>query len=189
VKIVLKFVLATAIAAGLAAWSVSAALNRPGRSIRNGPWTTSLTVGSAGAGLYERARIAAHGLWALDSSEVIYYTAMTDSQGRPLEHGATYRIEGSDPDTRWWSITAYNNDHFIPNPLDRYSYSKTTVTRRADGGWVITLARERAEPNWLPAGEEPGTLVLTLRCYNPGTKLAADPAGIALPTITREDAP
>jgi hypothetical protein len=187
-KIILKFIVAIVIAAGLAGWSVYQTLNRPGSMIHNGPWSTNLNTGSADAGLHHRARIATRGLWALDSSEVIYYFADTDSAGRPLSHAASYRIEGTDPDTRWWSIAVYNDDHFIPNDENRYSFSQTTVRREPDGSWVISLSREPRKPNWLPSGEQPGYLVLTLRCYNPGPSLAADPGSVALPRIVRENA-
>jgi hypothetical protein len=185
-KTLLKFAIAIAIAVALAAWSVSATLDRDTGAVRNGPWTTHPTTGSVEAGLHHRARVAAHGLWALDSSEVIYYTAYTDSQGNPLHHDATYRIEGTDPDTRWWNITVYKDDHFIPNDLDRYSFSKTTVQREPDGGWIIRLSPELEQPNWLPSGDRPGMLALTLRCYNPGPTLAAAPGTVTLPRIIRE---
>lgn len=186
-KSALKFALATAIAVGLAAWSISSVLNRPGTEIRNGPWTTNPTTGSARAGLYHRARVAAHGLWALDSSEVIYFTAYTDSKGNLLRHDASYRIEGSDPDTRWWSVSAYRDDHFIPNDLDRYSISRTTVQREPGGGWVIRLSPEPREPNWLPSGDRPGAMALTLRCYNPGPSLRSGPGTVPLPRIVLEN--
>jgi hypothetical protein len=187
-RTLLSFVLATAIAVVLATWSVGAALERSAPAIRNGPWTTDLKTGSAEADLYHRARIATHGLWALPASEVVYFTATTDSAGVPLSPDARYRIEGTDPDTRWWSIAAYSNDHFIPNDLERYSFSQTTVQRERDRSWVIRLSPEPLEPNWLPSGDQPGTLVLTLRCYNPGATIAADPGGVPLPEILREDA-
>jgi hypothetical protein len=185
-KTLVKFAIATAIAVALAAWSVNAVLNRPGSAVRNGPWTTYPTTGSAQAGLYHRARVAAHGLWALDTSEVIYYAAYTDSEGHSLRYDASYLIEGSDPDTRWWSITAYKDDHFIPNDLDRYSFSQTTVQRETAGGWVIRLSPEPRGPNWLPSGDRPGSMTLTLRCYNPGPKLRANPGTVALPRIVLE---
>jgi hypothetical protein len=188
-KTLLKFVLAIAIAAALAAWSVYQVLDTGGSTIQNEAWHTNLDVGSADAGLHLRARIAAHGLWALDSSEVIYFTTTTDSAGWPLRHGASYRIEGTDPDTRWWSIAVYNDDHFIPNELDRYSFSKTSIRRNRDDSWVISLSRDPREPNWLPMGDQPGSLALTLRCYNPGPSLAADPGTVPLPRIVQEDGP
>ena len=157
-----------------------------GESLRNGPWQTSLSTGSGEAGMYRRAVVAKHGIWALASTEVIYYNAETDSDGVPLRNDATYRIEGKDIDTRWWSITAYVNDHFVPNPDDRYSYSRTTVRRESDGSWVITAAPTSQDRNWLPTGNQSGLLVLALRCYNPGEKMLANPVGIALPKIVRE---
>ena len=111
-------------------------------------------MGSEQAGLYLRARIASYGLWAMRSSEAVYFSTAMDSAGSRLRHDCTYRIEGTDPDTRWWSLTVYNDDHFIPNPLNRYSLSKTTVKREADGSWAMRLSRAPQEGNWLPSGDE-----------------------------------
>ncbi len=178
-----------AVAVLLAYVSVDSVLDRPGRFVQNGPWLTNLDTGGTSASLHHRARIALHGIWALASSEVIYYHATTDSAGQPLVHGAVYRVEGRDPDTRWWSITAYVDDHLVPNPEGRYSFSQTTVVREPDDGWVIMVSSDPQPRNWLPTGDRPGDLVLTLRCYNPGTLMAADPGGVPLPRIVRVEAP
>jgi len=185
-KPLLRLSLSVAIAGAAAYSSVSFMLDRLARPIQVGAWITSLTVGSENSGPYQRARIARTGIWALDASEVIYFTANTDSRGFPLSHDAVYRIEGSDLDTRWWSITAYNDDHFIPNPLDRYSFSQTAVDREIDGTWIIRLSREQVPGNWLPSGQRTGTIVLTLRCYNPSQRMIDDPGGVRVPEIIRE---
>ena len=187
--LILRLALSLAVAVVAAYLSVDYLVSRPRKPITVGPWFTSLTAGSAGAGPYQRAWIARHGIWALEASEVIYYNAVTDSRGFRLSHDAVYRIEGTDPDTRWWSIAAYNDDHLIPNPFDRYSFSRSTVERDLGGSWVIRLAREEVSGNWLPSGERPGDLVLTLRCYNPSPRMLADPGGVLLPEIIREPGP
>lgn len=186
VQFILKLLSCTLIAVVLAFLSGWLMLKTPRGGIANGPWRTDPTTGSARAGLYHRARVATFGIWALDSSEVVYFFTETDSGGNPLKSNCTYRIVGRDPDTRWWSITAYLDDHYIPNPINRYSYSKTTVEREPDGSWVITLAPEKQGRNWLPSGERGGTLNVSLRNYNPGRTLIETPGNVELPRVIRE---
>lgn len=159
----------------------------PWGKITNGPWETSLQTGSTEAGLHSRAKVALFGTLALDSSEAIYYIAFTDSEGQPLDHKCTYSIEGEDPDTRWWGITAYRNFHLIPNEQNRYSYSKTNIARDEDNRWTIKLSSEPQEGNWLPLGDEDGRLNLALRLYNPEAAVIENLDNIELPRITREE--
>jgi len=60
-------------------------LRRPPGTITNGPWSTSLTNGSAQSDPYRRAMVAIHGLFALNRSEAIYYSANADSDGHRLD--------------------------------------------------------------------------------------------------------
>ncbi len=185
--IVLKVVLCLTIAAGLTYLSTGQVLHsRQERAISNGAWRTDPTTGSAAAGLYHKARIATFGLWALTSEEVVYFTASTDSAGEPLRRSCTYRIEGQDPDTRWWSVTAYRDDHFIANPLNRYSFSRTTVQRNPAGAWSIRASAKEQPANWLPLGDRDGQMVFSLRCYNPSDALRQNPGSATLPRIVKE---
>jgi hypothetical protein len=185
-KTLLKVFLSLIIALILAFVSAYLMLRKPEASIRNGSWETDLTVGSENAGLYQRARISLYALWALNSSETIYFLARTDSEGNRLNRQCVYRIEGSDPQTRWWSIAAYNNYHLIPNAENRYSFSKTTVEREPDSSWQIRLASEKQARNWLPSGDADGELILALRAYNPAPELARNLTGTPLPKIIKE---
>ncbi|MBT4266052.1 MAG: DUF1214 domain-containing protein [Deltaproteobacteria bacterium] len=74
-----------------------------------------------------RARIARDTGFGMNRSEAIYWYNSVDSNGEPLDCSHNYRIDGVDPDTRWWCMTVYQDHFFIPNPLHRYSYSKTDV--------------------------------------------------------------
>ncbi len=153
--------------------------------VENGPWSTDLTTGGADADMYTRARVAITGLLALNKNETIYFTAKHDSAGDPLDGNCTYRIEGRDPDTRWWSLTAYANDNFlIDNPAKHYSVSKTSVVRTADGSFVVRLSTTAEEQNWIATSHE--GFDVTLRLYNPGDAVLKDPATAPLPSITKE---
>lgn len=152
--------------------------------ITDGPWKTSLTAGSARSSPYERAFIAVHGLFALSRSEAIYYTAGADSEGAALDGGCRYEIRGRDPDARWWSITAYGtDDYLIPNRAHRYSVSKNSIPRDADDEFRVQVGGASGGGNWIPVA--PGRFTLTLRLYNPGAGVLADPAHAALPALKK----
>ena len=71
-----------------------------------------------------------------------------------LDGDCRYEIAGRDPDTRWWSVTAYGADDFlIPNSANRYSMAKTTVA--AKERWEFQNSGRRPErhqtsANWIP---------------------------------------
>jgi hypothetical protein len=156
----------------------------PGGGIHDGAWRTSLDVGSSDAGMYLRAGVAVHGLLALNRSETMYYSARTDSNGVPLDGKCTYRVHGTDPRTRWWSITAYGpDDYLIPNAAHRYSISKNSVARDPDGSFSVMLSKEDGGENWIPV--QAGPFSVSLRLYNPDPGVVADPANAVLPTIER----
>ncbi|MFZ0679357.1 DUF1214 domain-containing protein [Candidatus Binatus sp.] len=118
----------------------------------------------------------------MNPSETIYYAARTDNDGHVLEGDCRYEISGRDPDARWWSITAYGPDDFlIPNPQHRYSVSKTTVARDANGNFAMQIGGNAVGDNSIPVGA--GRFSLTLRLYNPGPGVVLDPAHTALPTL------
>ena len=164
-------------------WAVVFRGDMPG-GIADGAWHTNLSVGSAGGDMRTRAAVALHGLLALNRSETIYYTAMTDDSGARLDGGCAYRIAGRDPDTRWWSITAYGaDDYLIANPANRYSISKNSVMRDADGGFDAEVSAASRASNWIPVARAPFSL--TLRLYNPAPRVAADPVHAVLPKIEK----
>lgn len=158
--------------------------------VTNGPWRTNLTTGSADADLYTRARVSIAGLLALAPSETIYFTASTDEAGAPLSARCDYRLAGGELPARWWSITAYAEDHYlIPNDSGRYSLSQTSLERAAPAGaWSARVSTRAGAGNWLPSGRagDAGEFSLTLRLYNPAASVADDPAALTLPSLVRE---
>lgn len=153
--------------------------------INNGPWSTSLATGGTDADMYTRDYIALTGLLALNKNETIYYFADKDSAGAPLDGHCSYRVEGRDPDARWWSITLYGRDNYlIPSPSNRYSVSKTNVVRGAEDAWVVRLSTVQEPNNWIATS--PDGFQVTLRLYNPGESVRNDPATAPLPAIVKE---
>lgn len=70
-------------------------------ALHDGPWETWAGTGSSRANPYTRAAVALAGLYALTPREAIYYTAFTDSAGRPLDGRCRYRITGTGPAAGW----------------------------------------------------------------------------------------
>jgi hypothetical protein len=158
---------------------------RSEHAVMNGPWTTSLETGGINADMYTRTFVALTGLLALNKDETIYFGADKDSAGAPLDGHCSYRIEGHDPDTRWWSITLYGRDNFlIPNSANRYAVSQTNVVRAADGSFTIRLSTTAEAGNWIATS--PDGFQITLRLYNPGALVKKNPATVSLPAIVKE---
>ncbi|MDZ4866772.1 MAG: DUF1214 domain-containing protein [Alphaproteobacteria bacterium] len=153
--------------------------------VANGPWAGNLAAGGTGADIYTRTSIALTGLLALNKDETIYYNATKDSAGEALDGACTYRIEGRDPDARWWSFTVYGKDHFlIDTPTKRYSISKTSVVRTAEGAFVVRLSTTEEPNNWIATS--PDGFQITLRLYNPNASVKDNPATAPLPAIVKE---
>jgi hypothetical protein len=180
-------VLACGTALGVLATWLTVFHGHPPR-VSNGPWKTNLAAGSARSNAYSRAFVAAHGLFALNRTEAVYYTAALYRDGHALDGRCRYEIAGRDPDARWWSITAYGADEYlIPNPAHRYSVSKTEIARDASGAFSVQIGGAGGGNNWIPAGS--GRFSLTLRLYNPGPDILRDPAHAVLPALKRVSCP
>ena len=189
-KLFLKFITSVLIALALGIFSALWAINSPpgaNYNVTNGAWRTNLAIGSSRAGMYIRALVSRTGLFALNKSETIYFVADTDDNGEPLHSNCDYRIEGKDIETRWWSITAYGEDHFlIANAKSRYSFNGHDVMRKADGTYQILMSSTPKSGNWLPTGDQ-NQLYLALRLYNPQPAVYENPAKIELPRIIKEE--
>lgn len=173
------------IGVGSAVWAVESFSKA--HAVKVGAWTSNPLVGSVQADMYLRAAISRIGLFALSRTEALYYTAFTDEKGEPLRAECDYVIEGIDLSARWWSITAYDKDHFlIPNDLNHYSYNMRNLRRDEQGRYKIHLSRTPKDLNWLPAARE-GTVSLTLRAYNPAPALRENVGNAPLPKITKVD--
>lgn len=156
--------------------------------IKNGCWNTNRRGEDSKEALrIHRARIAKNTGFGMNRDEAIYWGTDVDSKGNRITYKHKYRIESSDPDTRWWCLSVNRNGFFIPNQYNRYSFSKTDIKREKDGSWVIKLSTEEQPGNWIPLGDQSGHFRITLRCYNPQPSMIKNSESANLPHIIRED--
>jgi hypothetical protein len=182
-EVLVIVLVALAIGVGSAVWVIQSFSAT--EAIKAGAWTTNPLIGSVQADMYLRAYVARTGLFALSKTEALYYNAFTDENGDPLRADCDYIIEGGDLPARWWSITAYDKEHFlIPNALNRYSYNLKNLRRDEQGRYKIHLSQTPKDQNWLPAPRQ-GNMSLTLRAYNPAQALAQNMGSAELPRITK----
>lgn len=171
----------------LGAWladRVSKDLTPEGAEPVNG-WFFSENIGASDASSLVRARVARTGTLALAPSEAVYFFTDVDGQGNPINGACTYSISGSDVDTRWWSIAIYGDDFlYIPNEENRSSFNSENIARKSDEPWRITLAPDKASPNWLPT---PGVkrVEVLYRLYRPSKELRSKFPNIPLPMIEK----
>ncbi len=117
-----------------------------------GAWKSNLRAGSPDADMYTRASIALNALLALDRDETMYFVATKDDSGKLLKSNCSYRVEGTPPQARWWSVTAYAKDLFLFDaPNRQYSLNGTTAVLNSQGRFVLTTGPlASSEGFWLP---------------------------------------
>jgi len=162
----------------------------------NGIWKVNPTMDLKDP--HQRAIVSLVGLFALRESEVLYYSASQDNEGRPLSSRYNYLLDGSVPEARYWSYTLYGDDDFlIPNESKIYGYNASSMsfepidTLNPELGKVAMptyqihiSATDQGDKNWLPSGDNDEMTVL-LRMYNPAPHVYQNLASIPLPTIRR----
>lgn len=150
-----------------------------------GPWRSTFAVGEAEQNPYTRARVALYGIWGLPPREVIYFTADQDQDGEPLQSDCVYEIAGGPQPSRWWSLTAYRGGFYVPNPANRYSWSKSDVATDDQGRWAVILRNRGEGRNVLTLGGGTGRPLALLRLYQPDPDIVADRSRTPLPSIRR----
>ena len=107
--------------------------------------------------------------------EAMYWWTNTDGAGHALSGAHDYVMHFPagqlPPNNAFWSITMGDaRNHFVANPINRYSVSdRTGLAPNADGSVDIclqTTAPTGHESNWLPAPAS--NFILWLRVYMPG---------------------
>jgi hypothetical protein len=154
-------------------------------NIMVGRWSTDPSVGSQAANPWLRARIARVGLLALAKSETLYFDRRVDEDGNLLREACTYKLTGVPIAARWWSMTIYGDDQFLPRNIDSAnSIDATRALPNASSAWTGTLSAQRPQTGGLWLSSKAGdTFSITLRLYNPSTIDPTALAGMDFPKI------
>ena len=155
---------------------VSAQLYAWTKARRVNGWLTMYGLGEPRNGMLLRAAQAQLFLGPVNlSKEAMYWWTNSDGAGRALSGTHNYVMHfptgGLPPNDAFWSITmADARNHFVANPIDRYSVSdRSGLAPNLDGSvdiYIQNAAPVGRESNWLPAPE--GNFLLWLRVYLPG---------------------
>lgn len=155
-------------------------------AIEIGPWSAWRDVGVPAPDPYTRAFIARSGALELGASEGIQFVATTDSDNRRLDRNCRYRIDGSTPGARFWTMVPVAPDGSsiaaAGGPADFHS---ARLSRAGDGSAELYVSKTIAPDNWLEiTGEGAFNLVLTL--YDTSSLSGVGTEVAALPAIIRE---
>lgn len=149
-------------------------------------WYGNTVTGSVDADPWTRARVALTGLLALTKDQAIYFTTGTDESGARLREGCDYKVVGEALPGRWWSVTVYADDDYLPiNDDDALSFDATEVTPDAAGKWSATVSGKRPEAGAWASSRNAGEYTLTLRIYQPSKAAQDDYGSIPMPKVTK----
>ena len=139
-------------------------------------WITMFGLGEPRNGMFLRTAQAQLFLGPVNTSqEAMYWWTNTDGAAHALSGVHDYVMHfpagGLPPNKAFWSITMGDaGNHFVANPLNRYSVSDRTDLAHSPDGSVDIYIQKAApagyESNWLPAPS--GNFILWLRVYIPG---------------------
>jgi hypothetical protein len=139
-------------------------------------WLLPVNLGRYGTDYNTRAFIAFAGLGALWSEDAIYPSAFTDGDGKPLDGAGAYLLHfGNDglfpSHSGVWSISAYRENFYVHNPIERYAITSGMPLHYNDDGSLDVFIQAQSpgpdrEANWLPCPPS-GPFNLSARIYQP----------------------
>ena len=139
-------------------------------------WITMFGLGKPGNGMFLRAAHAQLFPGPVNApEEAMYWWTNADGEGRTLSglHDYVMHFPAGQlpPNGAFWSLTMGTaRNHFVPNPIRRYSVSdRAGLLPNTDGSidiYMQNTAPSGRESNWLPGPT--GNFVLWLRVYVPG---------------------
>ena len=170
---------------------ISAKLYEEFAFIKNDNWQILPSPGDQDRDIYTRASVAMSGTFALSKPEAAYFHAFYDIEDEELSGNCSYQISGSDIESRWWSITVYNEDGFlVKNDEKIYSLNSETVDFNLEGGFNIYLTGDNnfisknSGENWLRTPID-NSFSVALRIYLPGEEYFSKLKRVDLPIIEK----
>jgi hypothetical protein len=152
-----------------------------------GPWQAWKDVGAPAPDPYTRAFIARSGALELGATEGLQFVATTDSDNRRLDRNCRYRIDGTTPAARFWTLVPVSAEDGAPiaRPDGPAVFQSARLSRAGDGSVELYVSKSLAPQNWLEiTGEGAFNLVLTL--YDTSSLSGVGSEVASLPSIIRE---
>lgn len=149
-------------------------------------WVAHPRKGTPDADPYERARMTRAAELPLGRAEGLAFTAMRDSSGEPLLRECTYRLEGSVPVARFWTLHIATPDGATPRARDvrPAGLHGLQILRRTDNSFDIVVGPRAAPGNWLRT-EGAGPMSLALTFYDIPVSAGLDGSDVELPRVYR----
>ncbi|WP_353642152.1 DUF1214 domain-containing protein [Mesorhizobium sp. WSM2239] len=169
--------LVIAIGGGTASlWYVLRAQDGVG-AVTIGGWTAFPDIGTPNADPYSKARVAREGILSLGRAEGLAFAVERDADGALLRRECSYRIEGSTPPARFWTLYAADGAGRAIKAVDgrESALHSLELLRQPDNSFVIAVSSRPAPGNWLTVSGS-GAMRLVLTLYD--TPIA-DSTGIA----------
>ena len=156
-------------------------------SVAIGSWVAFPDHGTPQADPYSRARFSRETDLALGRAEGLVFTARRDAGGEALSRQCSYRMEGSLPPTRFWTLSARDADNAVIaiEGGRAAALHSQALLRRPDNSVVTAISRHPAPGNWL-ALDGSGAFSLVLTLYDTAIASSSRIAEVELPRIVRE---
>jgi len=135
-------------------------------TLRIGPWVAWKEIGSPNPDPYTRAYAAISSGLEMARAEGIKFTAKQDSDGNVLVRNCSYRIDGTTPESAFWTLAAidYNGASITRLGADIVMHS-SRINRDEDGSFAINVGPILASGNWLETVGT-GNFQLVLNLYD-----------------------
>ena len=171
---------------GTAHWAVA---GRPALGkIEVGSWAAWPRSGGRDINPYMRAYLARGVHLPLGSGEGLELIAERDDDGQMLDGHCRYRLSGTAPPARGWTIGITDGEGLpFRLALERRSFTDSEIVRPEDGRMLIVAAATPEAGNWLPLPAS-GRFQIRLRLYDtPISTQTGETRATNLPRIARLD--
>ena len=143
-------VIAVASVTGLGLTAASVGRGTSATTVAIGAWTTTPRIGTPDIDPYSRALNARLGLLPLALGDGVTRVAETDDTGMALDPACTYRVRGTAPLSRYWTLAVSGRDFVTPSDDVRRVFTSHEVVRFDTEVVDVVVAGSARPGNWLP---------------------------------------
>jgi hypothetical protein len=149
-----------------------------------GGWTAFPDLGTPEADPYSKARVAREGVLALGRAEGLSFVAQRDSGGDALRQECEYRLEGTVPSARFWTLFPADASGAVVGSGKRRAAAlhSNQLLRMADNSVSISVGVHPGPGNWLAVSGS-GAMFLVLTLYDTPIASSTGVADVELPQI------